>query len=617
MPKVTQKHLLADMATKKIVEWLTSGSIPTWAEIRQLDPKTQTLAGLLPSLKLNKDGILYYHRENNKETKNLLVLPSPLDQAFIVEAHRLLAHKKAQAVCKFMETRVYFPNMLQITQETLRNCTPCAVKAKPFSTGHRTKLISPQDGSPFQKLSMDVVGPLPTAPGGFQYLVTVRCVFTHWMEAFPTRDTTSETLLKLLHSQIFSRFGLCENLHTDNGPQFVSNTFKDALKQLGIVHSTTSPYNPKSNQVERSHRDLEDSLTALCGTKPGTWVRHLPSVLFAMRVAQCRATGYSPFYLMFGRHPRCALDLLHPLPSDDLTTPLEHATSLRESLQRAFAQAREQNTLMVERARASFHRPGPKYNLGDLVWAFHPKPVKGSSRKLAVYWSGPWIIEKQVNDLTFKISGKWKDGRNREEVVTVERLRPYTGDTPVDPNGRTLDPIPGDPFAESCWWVEKSQSDLKIPLEPASGAGCTVDCNDHPGYSSSGFSPTSSQLYISPPSSHHQVESHWKDESGSDELTVDPACQDDHDQEAHPVADSTGNEQLHGSSTSLASGSSRDLMTPNPSVASGISSSSFPSTPLAMPRVMKRLELLDVPFNTNSDDTSARALRAAARASTD
>ena len=225
LPKVTQQQLLTDPATRKIIDWLRSDRIPTRAEIRQLDPKTQTLAGLLPSLKLNKDGILYYHRENNRETRDLLVLPAPLDQAFIVKVHQLLAHKKAQAVCKFMESRVYFPHMLQTTQEVLRNCTPCAVKTKPFSTGHKTKLVSPQDGSPFQKLSMDIVGPLPTAPGGFRYIVTVRCVFTRWIEAFPTRDTTSDTLLKLLHSQVFSRFGLCENLHTDNGPQFVSPVF--------------------------------------------------------------------------------------------------------------------------------------------------------------------------------------------------------------------------------------------------------------------------------------------------------------------------------------------------------------------------------------------------------
>ena len=395
-------------------------------------------------------------------------------------------------------------------------------------------------------------------------------------------------------------------------------SFTDALKQLGIVHSTTPPYNPKSNQVERSHRDLEDSLTALCGTKPGTWVRHLPSVLFAMRVAQCRATGYSPFYLMFGRHPRCELDLLHPLPSDDLSTPLEHATTLRDSLQRAFAQAREQNTLMIERARASFHRKGHKYQEGDLVWAFHPKPIKGSSTKLAIYWSGPWVVKKQINDLTFKISGKWKDGKAREEIVTVERLRPYTGEVPIDPNGQSLDPIPGDPFAESCWWENKDTLEPKIPLEPEGGAGLS----GHPWFSpsdrpsspvSSQFSPTSSQLYISPPSSHRRVESHWKDESGSDEQTVDPACQSPHEIESSAL--DTDNSEFHGSSVSLASGSSRDLMTPNPSVASGVSSSSFPPTPVAMPRVMKRLELLDVPFNTNSDETSARALRAAARAS--
>ena len=42
------------------------------------------------------------------------------------------------------------------------------------------------------------------------------------------------------------------------------------------------------------------------------WLAHLGSVLIAYNTTQSLVTGYSPYYVMFGRRPRLPIDLLFP-----------------------------------------------------------------------------------------------------------------------------------------------------------------------------------------------------------------------------------------------------------------------------------------------------------------
>ena len=76
---------------------------------------------------------------------------------------------------------------------------------------------------PFQKLSLDFVGPLPNTSHGHVYLLTVMDTFTRWVEALPVRASTAEAMVRILSTEIFPRFGLCEWLHSDRGSQFTGD----------------------------------------------------------------------------------------------------------------------------------------------------------------------------------------------------------------------------------------------------------------------------------------------------------------------------------------------------------------------------------------------------------
>ena len=65
----------------------------------------------------------------------------------------------------------------------------------------------------------------------------------------PTTDTNTVTTCL---SQLFSLFGMPACVHSDREPSFMSNEFKQWLREKGIATSRTTPYNPQGNgQTER------------------------------------------------------------------------------------------------------------------------------------------------------------------------------------------------------------------------------------------------------------------------------------------------------------------------------------------------------------------------------
>ena len=74
---------------------------------------------------------------------------------------------------------------------------------------------------PYERVCVDLVGPLPKARGGHQYLLTHICVATHWPKAIPLRSMETRPVVDAL-VEIFSRCSIPRVLITDNGTQFTN-----------------------------------------------------------------------------------------------------------------------------------------------------------------------------------------------------------------------------------------------------------------------------------------------------------------------------------------------------------------------------------------------------------
>ena len=391
----------------------------------------QTYAGLRDSLEMDKDDLLV--RVDNTlpliGTRRQICLPKAIWEEAVRRVHVAGGHMAVEATVKRMQRNMYFPNMKREVTECLATCRDCQMKDRKKADQRHT-LVSVQDGYPFQKLAIDFVGPLTPSAKGNCYILTAKCCFTRWVEAYPVKKATAEQVVRILQRECFSRFGLPEEIHSDQGSQFTSNLMAAVAQALGVRLTTTPAYNPKSNSVERSHRDLGAAIRALTLREPRQWEEVLPTVLFALRTSVCRTTGLAPYQLLFGRDASQPLDHIFGPPPSNLpscTTDSQlYARQLRQRMDAAQAYARQHIGKAVRRQRRQYHQDKKSFVNGALVWLLTPRSQPGISRKLTTVWSGPWTITRRVNELMYLIAPdpRWVQTKS-PCTVSIDRLKLY------------------------------------------------------------------------------------------------------------------------------------------------------------------------------------------------
>lgn len=112
-------------------------------------------------------------------------------------------------------------------------------------------------GKPFERVGMDLIGPLPRTTKGYQYVLVTVDYCTRFPEAFLLRSPTTAAIADHL-LEYFSRVGYPKEILTDQGTPFVSKLMKQVCKLLDIRHIKTSVYHPQTDGlVERYNGTLK------------------------------------------------------------------------------------------------------------------------------------------------------------------------------------------------------------------------------------------------------------------------------------------------------------------------------------------------------------------------
>lgn len=105
------------------------------------------------------------------------------------------------------------------------------------------------------RIHADFAGPFL----GKWFLVMIDA-FSKWPEVRIVKDITAKTVIKEFRN-IFASYGISKILVTDNGRTFISEEFKYFLKDCGITHKCTAPYNPATNgQAKRFIQTFKNAL---------------------------------------------------------------------------------------------------------------------------------------------------------------------------------------------------------------------------------------------------------------------------------------------------------------------------------------------------------------------
>ena len=195
-------------------------------------------------------------------------------------------------------------------------CEKCSTYNRHKTQQQHRALMQPiYTGEPFERVAMDIIGPLPKTDRGNRYILTVVDHVTKQLEAYALADPKAARVARVLLNEFVSRFGVLYVLHIDQGANFESNLFKELCQMLNIKMTRTTPYHEQCyGQVERINRMIIDLLKLNVRDATNNWYHNIGLTFMAYRSAVQASTGYTPYFLLYGREMRLPLDVIYRPP---------------------------------------------------------------------------------------------------------------------------------------------------------------------------------------------------------------------------------------------------------------------------------------------------------------
>jgi transposase InsO family protein len=353
--------------------------------------------------------------------------------------HNKAGHQGANRTTALIKTRYYWPGMSHDIKNFVKSCDRCR-EAKPPS---RKTVIAPGaflTSRPLQTVSMDYT--LLEKSKGYENVLVLTDVFSKFTIAVPTKDQTAKTTARvLLHHWIF-KYGLMEQLHSDQGRQFESAVIQDLCSLLGIIKSRTAAYHPEGNgQCERFNRTLHDLLRTLEEDQKKNWPDHLQELVFFYNITPHSVTGFSPYHLLFGVHPRLPTNLLLPMPSPSPTDDFSVTQALKLKTSWDIAERRIKKAA-IKRCEQVKETPCEPIPLGNKVLLVAIPKVRS---KIHDHWDPvPHFVTQVLSKSTYKVkrcdgAGPFKTRRREHLLDLGEQL---DNDEVDEPHQTVLPPSP-------------------------------------------------------------------------------------------------------------------------------------------------------------------------------
>jgi hypothetical protein len=184
-----------------------------------------------------------------------------------------------------------------------------------------------------------------------------------------------------------------------------------------------SIYHPQSNGVvERANGKIFSAIKKrLLDNKKGKWVDQLPEVIWALNTTECRATGFTPFCLMYGSEAMTPQELKHGSPrTNQLAIPDVDESTSKDLI--------DEDRVLALQALNKYHAQTKawrdnnvvprEFNEGDLVLT---RTIRTESQgKLEPKWEGSYIVKTKASPNAYRLATS--SGEDLEHSWNVDNL---------------------------------------------------------------------------------------------------------------------------------------------------------------------------------------------------
>lgn len=319
-------------------------------------------------------------------------------------------------------------NMKSDIKSLLRSCQSCQTNKHENKTARAPMEITTTSTRPFQRLAIDIVGPLDLTEQGNKFIITMQDDLTKYSYAVPIPNHEARTIADEI-LKFITIFGIPECILSDNGTDFTSNIMKELNKLFKIKHILSSPYHPQTNgALERSHMTLKEYLKHYINEKHTNWDEYVSLAMFTYNTHFHKTTNFTPHELLFG-HKVVIPTTLNSKPEFKYTYD-DYYSNLKIKLQKSFQIARDNIIKSKENSKVHYDKKINKYEfkVGDQVLVQNKNFKPGISKKLQPNYKGPYKVIKVFPNQTVRIQIK----TNKTALYHHNLLKPFVSDVDVN-----------------------------------------------------------------------------------------------------------------------------------------------------------------------------------------
>lgn len=310
--------------------------------------------------------------------------------------------------------------MKQDIKEFVEKCIECQ-QNKILPKNKIPLKITSTSSKPFEKIFLDIVGPLPTTKNNNNYILTIQDDLTKLFIAKAIPEATAEATCRALLENAICVYGVPKELVTDRGTNFVSKLFETLCKLLHVSKIQTTAYHPQSNgALERCHRTMKEYIRSFVCNQLNDWDEYISFFAFTYNTTIHSSTGFTPHELMFGYKAELPSSICSAYKDD--STYFSYLKDLRYNLESIQKIAKENLIKSKHTRKDNYDRKSNEWIplWGDKVLL--ENIATGTGRKLQGLYNGPHeviaINTPQTSTILLKNS-------NRKIVVHNDRLKRF------------------------------------------------------------------------------------------------------------------------------------------------------------------------------------------------
>ena len=378
-----------------MIRYLETGTLPTD------NHKARFIIQDADNWFLDEHSVLYHiHNPRRRNVNSIrpvitqLVVPANLRQRILEAFHDNLGHYRLDKCYMTIQNYYYWKGLYASVREYLKNCVPCQ------RSSQRPPKPAPLQHAPLlgvmERLVVDHIQmPKCTHPltnQSTQYCLTLVDQASNWCTLIPVPDCSARTTALAIQHHWIPQHGLPRSLHSDLGPCFTSQLFKELCKIYNIDHTTAASQNHKSvSRAESIHRMILSGLRKLC-IDDLDWPSKLPGLLLALHTTVVTTIGLSPAYMLYHRELRLPIMATVPI----------HVESKDKTLTELVETTRVTDRLLHDNTEHSFSTADkyynkkavtPTYNLHDTVLLYDEHIPAGEMKKLHCFYRPVEVVE--------------------------------------------------------------------------------------------------------------------------------------------------------------------------------------------------------------------------------